>query len=95
MGNFVVMAKAQFDLAGELSATVTCTLRLEPGGVAIDQSAVQLSSTGATATLPLSGVAVLGLAGADAVLSCDDENVDNVSASRVKLTAIHVETLSP
>jgi hypothetical protein len=94
-GNFVITAKAQFDLSGEVSAIVDCMLRLEPGGLVIDQSAVQLSSTGAVATLPLSGVAMLAPAGADAVLSCGGDNTDNVSASRVKLTAIQVETLSP
>jgi hypothetical protein len=91
MGRFVVMAKAQFDLTSESGPTVECTLTV--GGVAVDQSAVSLVGP-AVATLPLSGVADLSAAplGGDAFLSCQ---ADSVFASRVKLTAIQVDSITP
>lgn len=88
MGKYVVVAKAQFDHADDQpDTTVEC--RLVVGGVVVDESAARLPSAGIS-TLPLSAAVDLATDGS-AILNCQG---DRVSASRVKLTAIQVDSVS-
>jgi hypothetical protein len=88
MGKYVVVAKAQFNVNVEqVETTVECTL--VGGGDIIDESAVRLISP-AISTLALSAAVDLTTDGSVA-LNCQG---DQVFASRVKLTAIQVDSVS-
>jgi hypothetical protein len=91
-GQYVVMAKAQFERQSDLGdTTVACTLEV---GDAIENSAVLLSSLGtATATLPFLTPAVVPPSGA-AILSCAGTSPGVAFLARnVKITAIQIDSM--
>jgi hypothetical protein len=93
-GDYVVIAKTQLTLAdtGE-DAMVDCKLEV---GTFADSSAVYLSFAASVATLPFSAAVKLP-SGGGAMLSCDAVvgAGDVVLSSRVKLTAMRVNSVSP
>jgi hypothetical protein len=92
-GQYVVTAKAQFDLLAETDSFVFCTLTLSDGanqtGPFVDTSAASLNPPIRT-TLPFSVAGDIP-SGGTAVLNCDG---NSAAARSVKITAIQVGSLT-